>query len=105
MCSTECFVWSVNDAIFTYGWRKKTRPATTPGDIDLAALVERRLTKVGPDGLMFPSPGGQWARRSNYGRNLFDPKTMQDEGFTYISIGRPAIHPVHQVELAAPASA
>ena len=22
---------------------------------------------------MFPSPGGQWARRSNYGRNLFDP--------------------------------
>jgi hypothetical protein len=48
-------------------------PAATPGGVDLAALVERRLAEVGPDGLMFPSPGGQWARRSNYGRNLFDP--------------------------------
>ncbi|MHB8463379.1 MAG: tyrosine-type recombinase/integrase [Acidimicrobiales bacterium] len=48
-------------------------PATTPGGVDLAAMVERRLKEVGPDGLLFPSPQGQWARRSNYGRNLFDP--------------------------------
>jgi integrase len=48
-------------------------PATTPGGVDLLAMVERRLKEVGPDGLLFPSPGGQWARRSNYGRNLFDP--------------------------------
>jgi site-specific recombinase XerC len=48
-------------------------PAATPGDVDLVAMVERRLAEVGPDGLLFPSPGGQWARRSNYGRNLFDP--------------------------------
>jgi integrase len=25
------------------------------------------------DGLLFPSPKGHWARRSNYRRNLFDP--------------------------------
>jgi UDPglucose 6-dehydrogenase len=28
------------------------------------------------------------------GRNLFDPQTMGDSGFTYLSIGRPAAHPV-----------
>jgi UDPglucose 6-dehydrogenase len=27
------------------------------------------------------------------GRNLFDPKTMADEGFTYLSVGRPAATP------------
>jgi len=27
------------------------------------------------------------------GRNLYDPKTMQDHGFTYLSIGRPAATP------------
>ncbi|MHB8463700.1 MAG: tyrosine-type recombinase/integrase [Acidimicrobiales bacterium] len=48
-------------------------PATTPGGVDLAGMVGRRLKEVGPDGLLFPSPHGQWARRSNYGRNLFDP--------------------------------
>jgi integrase len=48
-------------------------PATTPADIDLAAMVTRRLGEVGPDGLLFPSPHGQWARRSNYGRNIWDP--------------------------------
>jgi integrase len=48
-------------------------PATTPGCVDLAAMVERRLKEVGADGLLFPSPQGQWARRSNYGRNVFDP--------------------------------
>ena len=37
------------------------------------ALVERRLGEVGPDGLLFPSARGQWARRSNDGRTLFDP--------------------------------
>jgi integrase len=42
-------------------------------DGTFAAETIDRLTEVGPDGLMFPSPGGQSARRSNYGRNLFDP--------------------------------
>jgi len=37
------------------------------------------------------------------GRNLFDPKTMQQHGFTYISIGRPAVYPVRDLELAASA--
>ena len=32
------------------------------------------------------------------GRNLFDPKLMHDAGFTYISVGRPAVHPAHDVE-------
>ncbi len=48
-------------------------PARTPGGVDLAVLVECRLAEVGPDGVMFPSPRGLWARRSNYRRNVFDP--------------------------------
>jgi UDPglucose 6-dehydrogenase len=39
------------------------------------------------------------------GRNLFDPKLMQDHGFTYISIGRPAVYPVRDAEPATPANA
>ena len=38
------------------------------------------------------------------GRNLFDPKKMSDYGFTYLSIGRPAVYPVRELELAASAS-
>jgi UDPglucose 6-dehydrogenase len=33
------------------------------------------------------------------GRNLFDPQVMNQEGFTYISIGRPAVYPVHRGDL------
>jgi len=29
------------------------------------------------------------------GRNLFEPVIMRDHGFTYISIGRPAVNPAH----------
>jgi UDPglucose 6-dehydrogenase len=39
------------------------------------------------------------------GRNLFDPKAMHDQGFTYISIGRPAVYPARDVELVTPAGA
>ncbi len=39
------------------------------------------------------------------GRNLFDPQAMQDHGFTYISIGRPAVYPAREIALAASASA
>ncbi len=38
------------------------------------------------------------------GRNLFDPSTMQQHGFTYISIGRPAVYPARDLELAASAA-
>jgi UDPglucose 6-dehydrogenase len=38
------------------------------------------------------------------GRNLFDPSTMQQHVFTYISIGRPAVYPVRDLELAASAA-
>ncbi|MGP8260058.1 MAG: UDP-glucose dehydrogenase family protein [Acidobacteriaceae bacterium] len=38
------------------------------------------------------------------GRNLFDPAIMQQHGFTYISIGRPAVYPDHILELAASAA-
>ncbi len=51
-------------------------PARTPGGVDLAALVGRRLAEVGPDGVVFPSPRGQWARRSNYRRNVFHPAAV-----------------------------
>jgi integrase len=52
-------------------------PARTPANIDLAALVERRLAELPPDGIMFPAPRSGWARRSNYGRNLWDPAATQ----------------------------
>jgi integrase len=48
-------------------------PATAPVGVDLAGMVERRLAELAPDALMFPSPKGHWARRSNYRRNIFDP--------------------------------
>lgn len=48
-------------------------PAITPAGVDLVALVEKRLAEIGPDDLVFPAPQGGWARRSNYGRNLWDP--------------------------------
>ena len=48
-------------------------PARTPQGVALAGLVERRLAEVEPGGLMFPSPRGMWARRSNYRRTLFAP--------------------------------
>jgi UDPglucose 6-dehydrogenase len=38
------------------------------------------------------------------GRNLFDPEVMAEHGFTYLSIGRPAAHPVRTVAPAASAS-
>jgi integrase len=41
-------------------------PATTPAGVDLAAMVERRLAELAPDGLLFPAPQGGWLRRSNY---------------------------------------
>jgi len=31
------------------------------------------------------------------GRNLYDPAVMNDHGFTYLSIGRPAVHPVRDM--------
>jgi integrase len=48
-------------------------PARTPMGVELAAMVERRLAEVSCDGPLLPSPRGQWARRSNYGRNVFGP--------------------------------
>jgi hypothetical protein len=48
-------------------------PALTPAGVDLTALVERRLAELPDDALVFPAPRGGWARRSNYGRNTWDP--------------------------------
>jgi integrase len=53
--------------------RSTVYPAVTPGGVDLAAMVERRVAEAGPGGLLFPSPRGAPQRRSNYGRNLWDP--------------------------------
>ncbi|HEY4379393.1 MAG TPA: UDP-glucose/GDP-mannose dehydrogenase family protein [Acidobacteriaceae bacterium] len=39
------------------------------------------------------------------GRNLFEPEAMHELGFTYISVGRPAVYPTRDVEVATPASA
>jgi len=48
-------------------------PATTPGGVDLAALMSRRRAELRPDGLVFPSARGHWPRRSNCRRNVFAP--------------------------------
>lgn len=58
------------------GRRRRTTmfPARTPAGVDLERLIRRRLTEIdNGDGLLFPAPRGGWARRSNYGRNTWDP--------------------------------
>jgi len=39
------------------------------------------------------------------GRNLFDPQVMHEYGFTYISVGRPAVYPARDFEVATTANA
>jgi UDPglucose 6-dehydrogenase len=34
------------------------------------------------------------------GRNLYDPAVLSDHGFTYVSVGRPAAHPVRETSTA-----
>lgn len=46
-------------------------PDVTPTGADLVAMIERRLAEVGDNGLLFPAPRGQMARRSNYRRNVW----------------------------------
>ena len=36
------------------------------------------------------------------GRNLLDPGVMREHGFTYISVGRPAVYPIHHADLVTP---
>jgi UDPglucose 6-dehydrogenase len=36
------------------------------------------------------------------GRNLYDPEVMMEHGFTYLSIGRPAVYPARDVAAPAP---
>lgn len=48
-------------------------PVTTPGGIALAELVQRRLDELDFGELMFPAARGGWMRRSNYGRQIWDP--------------------------------
>lgn len=39
------------------------------------------------------------------GRNLFEPKTMLEHGFTYVSIGRTSVNPARELDMAASARA
>jgi len=39
------------------------------------------------------------------GRNMFEPRVMHDHGITYISVGRPAVNPVRDADVVAPATA
>src|SRR5205807_4335288 len=49
-------------------------PARTPAGVALGEPVQRRLDQLDdPAALVFPAPRGGWHRRSNYGRNLWDP--------------------------------
>lgn len=38
------------------------------------------------------------------GRNMYEPQTMLDHGFTYLSVGRPAVYPAREGVAAAPAT-
>ncbi|MGH9149450.1 MAG: tyrosine-type recombinase/integrase [Acidimicrobiales bacterium] len=76
--SVDCQVVETRSALkqtLPKGRRRRVTvyPAATPAGVDLAGLVAARLAEVGPEGLMFPAPRGGWARRSNYGRNTWDP--------------------------------
>lgn len=58
------------------GRRRRTTmfPARTPGGVNLDDLMRRRLAELcSGEELVFPAPRGGWARRSNYGRNTWDP--------------------------------
>lgn len=55
-------------------------PTTVDTDGQRAVLAVKRLGELPADGLVFPSPKGHWARRSNYRRNLFDPPPPQRAG-------------------------
>jgi integrase len=48
-------------------------PVTTPGGVALAELMQRRLDELGPGDVVFPAARGGWMRRSNYGRQIWDP--------------------------------
>lgn len=48
-------------------------PVTTPGEVALAELMQRRLDELEPGELVFPAARGGWMRRSNYGRQIWDP--------------------------------
>jgi integrase len=41
--------------------------------VPLADWVATRLRELPPDGLVFPSLRGRWARRSGYGKSIFHP--------------------------------
>jgi site-specific recombinase XerC len=57
------------------GRRRRTTmfPAETPQGVDLAGLVEKRLTELDPGQVLFPAAKGGLLRRSNYGRQMWDP--------------------------------
>lgn len=54
-------------------------PASTPLRVDLTALIYRRLAELPDDGLVFPSPDGEWQRRNNYRRRVFAPAATKAE--------------------------
>ncbi len=55
-------------------------PVATPGGIALAELMQRRLDELRPGELIFPAARGGWMRRSNYGRQIWDPQPTQCTG-------------------------
>lgn len=62
-------------------------PAATPAGVDLGSLMEKRLGELGPDDVVFASPRGGWERRSNCGRNIWDP-AAQAAGWPRADNGR-----------------
>ena len=76
--TVDCQVLETRHALYLSAPKNRRRrttmfPARTPQGVDLTSLVERRLSELEPEDLMFPSPRGLRARRSNYRRNIFEP--------------------------------
>jgi integrase len=62
-------------------------PELTASGVDLAAMVERRLSEVELGEPFFPAARGGWQRRSNYGRYIWD-RAAADVGWPRRADGR-----------------
>jgi UDPglucose 6-dehydrogenase len=88
-----------------------------PGSAQLRYVEDAYAAAVGADALLVLTDWSEFAALDlkrlhttmRYpivvdGRNLFEPKVMQDHGFTYISVGRPAVNPAREADLVASAT-
>jgi integrase len=68
--------------------RRAWIPEQTPAGYSLIDGLARRAYEVGPSGLLFPGPQGDWQRRSNHSRRIFRPAKEATPGWS-------SAHPLH----------